>query len=296
MSYEWDQSAFRADRPVRAPSGLSQSLAKALFGAAISSLPGAAFASEETGTPTVATGVPATGVPAATAALTGPVIATAAVPSMVPIADVAAGPPATTPIALPVAASAEQRSYGPLRPGLGTPANTMAPGQVSIETGFLDWQRDDTDGIRSDTLLVGETTVRVGVTPSIEVMAGWTPFGHVRVRDDTGTVEQANRVGDAIIGFKTNLAHPDGSGLSAAVQPFVVLPVGRAPVGVGDWGAGVVAPISYDLSKTVNVPEDISFEAFQAEWTPPPTAPARDGIPATASSVGSASRYRPRSR
>ena len=65
--------------------------------------------------------------------------------------------------------------------------------------------------------------------------------------------KQANRVGDAAIGFKANLVHPDGSGLSAAIQPFVVLPVGRAPVGVGDWGAGVVAPVSYDLGKTVNV-------------------------------------------
>ena len=36
------------------------------------------------------------------------------------------------------------------------------------------------------------------------------------------------------------------------MQPYATLPVGRAPIGAGDWGAGLVVPISYDLSDTVS--------------------------------------------
>ena len=149
-------------------------------------------------------------------------------------------------------ASDQDRDYCPARPGLGTPACTMAPGRVSVETSLGDWTLDKQGGDRTDTVLIGDTSVRIGLTDSIEAQVGWTPLGIVRERTG-GAVDRATRAGDATLGIKANLRNPDGSGFSVAVQPFVTLPVGRAPVGAGDWGAGLVVPLTYDLSKTVNL-------------------------------------------
>jgi len=146
----------------------------------------------------------------------------------------------------------QDRDYCPARPGLGTPACTMAPGQVSVETSLADWTLDKQGVDRTDTVLIGDTSVRIGLTDTIEAQVGWTPLGIVRERTG-GTVNRATRTGDATLGIKANLRNPDGSGLSVAVQPFMTLPVGRAPIGAGDWGAGVVVPITYDLSKIVNL-------------------------------------------
>jgi hypothetical protein len=146
----------------------------------------------------------------------------------------------------------QDRDYCPARPGLGTPACTMAPGQVSVETSLGDWTLDKQGGDRIDTVVIGDTSVRIGLTDTVEAQIGWTPLGIVRERT-AGAVDRATRTGDATLGLKANLRHPDGSGLSIAVQPFVTLPIGRAPVGAGDWGAGLVVPITYDLSKTVNL-------------------------------------------
>lgn len=146
----------------------------------------------------------------------------------------------------------QDRDYCPARPGLGTPACTMAPGQVSVETSIGDWTLDKQGGDRTDTVLIGDTSVRIGLTDTIEAQVGWTPLGVVRERAG-GIVDRTTRAGDATLGLKANLRNPDGSGLSIAVQPFVTLPIGRAPVGAGDWGAGLVVPITYDLSKTVNL-------------------------------------------
>lgn len=155
---------------------------------------------------------------------------------------------------LPAASRGSGRDYGPARPGMGTPASTMDPGRVSIEVALADWQRDDQPGVRADTLLAASTTIRVGVADTTEIFASWSPYGHVRVRDTvTDEIAQANRVGDVALGLKKNLRSPDGSGFAIAAQPFVVLPVGRAPIGAGDWGAGVVLPASYDLSQSVNL-------------------------------------------
>jgi hypothetical protein len=155
---------------------------------------------------------------------------------------------------VPVAARADDqdRDYCPARPGLGTPACTMVPGQVSVETSLGDWTLDKQGNDRSDTVLIADTSVRIGLTDTIEAQIGWTPLGVVRERAGT-MVNRATRAGDTTLGLKTNLRRPDGSGLSLALQPFVTLPVGRAPVGAGDWGAGLVLPITYDLSTGVNL-------------------------------------------
>jgi hypothetical protein len=155
-------------------------------------------------------------------------------------------------VALP--AAAQERDYCPARPGLGTPACTIAPGRVSLETGVADWTRDDTPGERSDTVLIGDTLVRIGVSDTVEAQIGWTPFGTVRTRDKvTGMVDKANGIGDVYVGLKANLKNPDGSGFSVAVQPFAVLPVGGSAIGAGDWSAGLVVPMSFGLNDKINL-------------------------------------------
>lgn len=151
-------------------------------------------------------------------------------------------------------ALADERDYCPTRPGLGTTPCTIAPGHVSVETALADWTLDDQPDARTDTVLVGDTLARLGISDSIELQLGWTPYGHQRTRDKaSGAVDQAGRVGDVLLGAKANLLHPDGSGVSVAVQPFVTLPAGRPPIGAGDWGAGVVVPVTFDLNKALNL-------------------------------------------
>jgi len=149
-------------------------------------------------------------------------------------------------------ASAQDREYCPERPGLDTPACTIAPGKISVETSIADWTRDDQPGSREDNILSGDTLVRVGMSDTIEARIGWTPFGHDRKRDSTG-VDTVNGVGDVSLGMKANLLNPDGSGVSVSVLPFVTLPVGRSSIGAGDWGAGFLVPLTYELSDTVSL-------------------------------------------
>ncbi|MEG8033472.1 transporter [Sphingomonas aurantiaca] len=139
------------------------------------------------------------------------------------------------------AAAAQEREYCPDRPGIDTPACTIAPGRISVETSLADWTRDDQPGSREDNILFGDTLVRVGVSDTIEARIGFTPFGHNRMRDSTG-VESVDGIGDVSLGMKANLLHPDGSDLSVSVLPFVTLPVGRSSIGAGDWGRDFSSP------------------------------------------------------
>lgn len=157
-------------------------------------------------------------------------------------------------VALPGVAAAQHRDLCAERPGLGTPACTVEPGHVLVETGAIDWTRERDDNGRTDTIGIADTLVRVGVGTATELQVGWPPYGRQRLRDaTTGAVTRRGRVGDVMLGVKRNLAEPDGHGLSFALTPFVTLPVGRTPIGAGDWGGGIVAPLTYDLSDAVQV-------------------------------------------
>lgn len=157
---------------------------------------------------------------------------------------------------------AEERDYCPTRPGLGITPCTIAPKHVSVEVAVTDWTLDNQPGQRTDTLLGGDTAVRIGLTNSVEAQFGWTPYAHVRTRDKTTqSVATAKGVGDATLGLKANVLHPDGAGLSIAVQPFVTIPVGRTPLGAGNWGGGAIVPVTYDLTKTVNIAATTEIDA-----------------------------------
>ncbi|MBO9714302.1 MAG: transporter [Sphingomonas sp.] len=161
------------------------------------------------------------------------------------------------PLALAAATPAmaqEERDYCPARPGLGDTPCTIAPGRVSVETGLADWQHDRSGGAVTDTITLADTLVRAGIGTSFEAEIGWTPYVRERVRD-AGGVATGSAVGDLTLGLRKNLVHPDGSGFSITLEPLVMLPVGKAPAGAGDWSAALAIPASLAL------PGDFSIQS-----------------------------------
>jgi hypothetical protein len=163
-------------------------------------------------------------------------------------------------LALPLAALATFAGIGtaqaqdlrplcPDRPGLGTPACTVDQGHLVAEMGAVDWSLDRADGERNDSWTFGDLLLRYGVSANTEVQLGWTALGAVRVREG-GTVTHSSGIGDTTLAVRQNLAHPDGSGFSVAVMPYATLPTGGQTIGAGDWGAGVILPLSYSLNDT----------------------------------------------
>ncbi len=150
--------------------------------------------------------------------------------------------------AAPVFGDEGRRDLCPDRPGLGTPACTVEPGTVLVEMGIADWALDRTAESRTDMWTFGDALLRTGLTPSLEVQVGWTMIGHVRERDRaTGNASSRTRPGDVTLALRQNLHNPDGSGFSVALMPYATLPLGGGGVGAGDWGAGLIVPVSFDL-------------------------------------------------
>jgi hypothetical protein len=148
---------------------------------------------------------------------------------------------------IPASAQDEPR-FCPNRPDLGASGCTTKPGEVQVEWSTLDWERDDSADGREDSFLAADVLARIGVGSRTELQIGWSPFGRVRTRDAaTGAIETVRGVSDVRLAVRQSLSGQDGKGLSFGIEPFVTVPVGRVPIGRGDWGAGLVVPADYDL-------------------------------------------------
>jgi len=64
------------------------------------------------------------------------------------------------------------------------------------------------------------------------------------------------------IALRRNLHNPDGSGFSIALMTYVSLPTGRDGIGAGDWGAGMLVPVTYALPNGLSL--DLTAEADAA--------------------------------
>ena len=145
----------------------------------------------------------------------------------------------------PGVARADDRDFCADRPGRGTPACTLAPGQAMIEVGVVAWDHDADAQSINDVFNLADTLVRVGVTNNTELQIGLVAASHARSRDRaSGAVETATGVGDGYLAIRRGLAGDNGP---AAIELFATVPIGRQPIGAGDWGAGVLVPFEISL-------------------------------------------------
>jgi hypothetical protein len=145
-------------------------------------------------------------------------------------------------------APAADDSIEPDRPDVTNGAKTVGAGRIQVESGvFYGRERrapmgDDRDR-RDDRRLAVETTVRVGVTGSLELRLEAEPY--VRLRG----FDEEDGHGDFNLSAKWRFFEtPEGAAWpSLALVPFVKLPVTEEPIGSGKTDAGVTLVASFDL-------------------------------------------------
>lgn len=149
----------------------------------------------------------------------------------------------------------EDRVFCADRPGLGTPACTLAPGKAMVEVGAAAWDHTADAGSIEDQATTGDLLLRVGVTPTTEVQFGLA--GHVtqRTRDrPSGLIKRASGIGDGTLGVRQSLAGANGP---IALQAFATAPLAKSPLGAGQWSGGLLLPADFDLPR-----------GFEIDFTP----------------------------
>ena len=165
---------------------------------------------------------------------------------------------------LPATALADAPAFD--RPGFAFATATLPPGSMDWEQGFPDLQRDETNGVRS-TLYAANTTLRFGVTPTLEVQVSGSPWNRLDTRAG-GMTTQTQGAGDSGFAVKWAPALANKE-LSLAVLGAVTLDTGAAAFTNGHPVYSLGATIGRDLGagRTVTLYTNVGRSDGANTWT-----------------------------
>ncbi|MGE5562623.1 MAG: transporter [Bacillota bacterium] len=141
--------------------------------------------------------------------------------------------------AAPVHAADEQPICAD-RPGKATSACTVPIGHWQVETGLADWALQKSGGERDTALVLGETTVKYGLTNASDIEVDVTPWERA---------DGVAGIGDLKLIYKQRLTAADAA-LQIVAMPVVKAPTAKHGLGNGKWEAGLLVPIAYAIPKT----------------------------------------------
>jgi hypothetical protein len=119
---------------------------------------------------------------------------------------------------------------------------------LQIETGLADWSLQRASGARDSSLVVGETTVKYGLTARSDIEIDIAPWQRVTGRA-SGVRSRASGFGDITVAYKHRLTG-DSVPVAIAALSFVKLPTAQHALGNGKWEAGLLMPIGYSIPST----------------------------------------------
>ncbi len=134
------------------------------------------------------------------------------------------------------------------RPGKSSETCTVPAGHWQVETGLADWSIQRSDGERDTSLVIGETTIKYGLSDRSDIEIDVTPWQRETSRGN-GSHDSAKGVGDTRIQYKQQLTPLNGA-LQVSAYPYVKIPTARQPLGNGKWEAGLLVPIAYSIPKS----------------------------------------------
>lgn len=131
------------------------------------------------------------------------------------------------------------------RPGKSSGTCTVPTGHWQVETALADWSLQKGGGVRSTSLVLGETTLKYGLTDRSDIQIDVTPWQRQTSR--AGAMrDRAAGFGDVTILYKHRLTS-DGAALAVAAFPFIKVPTAKRSLGNGKWEGGLLLPIGYSI-------------------------------------------------
>lgn len=146
------------------------------------------------------------------------------------------------------AAAADEQPICPDRPSKSTGPCTVPAGKWQVETGLIDWSRDRTDGVTTDSTVWGNTAIKYGIASNADVELWLTPLETVSVHGG-GTHVRDSSFGDTLVRVKYALTG-DGAPVQVALDPFVKIPTANHRIGNGKVEGGLLVPIAVPIGKS----------------------------------------------
>jgi hypothetical protein len=142
----------------------------------------------------------------------------------------------------------KMRDFATDRPTKSNVPYTVPAGHFQYEMDMVIFTHQVTGTVRTDTLLIPNAFLKLGVTDNIDLQVQIAPFASVRTADwSTGMSTTVTGTSDLFLRAKINLWGNDGGSSAFALFPYVKVPT--APIGIGNGAteAGLFGLLSFSM-------------------------------------------------
>lgn len=146
------------------------------------------------------------------------------------------------------------------RPTKSNFACTVPAGMVQIETDLFNWSRATAPGVRADTYLATNPTLKYGIGSSTDIEVNIVPYEEIHTRAG-GQTTSIGGVGDLYLRVKQRLTGPSGA-LQVSLLPYVKAPTAKTGIGNRQWEGGLIVPVNYTLAKTITLTVDPEIDVL----------------------------------
>ena len=146
------------------------------------------------------------------------------------------------------AATADDQTICADRPSKSTGPCTVPQGKWQIETGLVDWTRDRSGGLKTDTIVWANTAIKYGIGRRTDLELWITPLETASVHGG-GESEHHSSFGDTVLRIKYALTSDDAP-VQVALDPFVKIPTANHRLGNGKVEGGLLVPIEIPIGKS----------------------------------------------
>jgi hypothetical protein len=138
------------------------------------------------------------------------------------------------------------------RPDTTESAYTVDAGHIQVELSFVDYAHNDDDGVRTNTLSVLPSNIKLGLTNNVDLQFVFTAYAREKTTADVVDDSADGFSDDTQIRVKINLWGNDGpepgfGDTALAIMPFVKFPTGSRELTNDHVEGGVIVPLAAEL-------------------------------------------------
>jgi hypothetical protein len=145
-----------------------------------------------------------------------------------------------------VAAAAAAQPICTDRPAKANAVCTVTAGRVQIESSLGGWSLSQAHGVRTESLSLGSSVVKLGLTNTSDLQLAITPYARLATKQ-AGSRASVSGFGDMLVRYKQRLTD-DGAKVQVAAIPFIKLPTATHGLGNDQFEGGLALPVSFPLS------------------------------------------------
>lgn len=147
------------------------------------------------------------------------------------------------------------------RPDVTESPYTVDAGHYQLETDIVALTRDISESSQTETILINQANIKIGISNKTAVQIGFQTYGIQREKDAHAEIEKRRGFGDITLRIKQNITGDDYGNFALALIPYIKIPSSQFEDSRCE--SGLIVPIIYKFPGDWNLGFQVEIDRLK---------------------------------